>query len=102
MALYRDEKTDFPLATVETKAFIASGNDVEDCDIFKYQRNATEDWETFEVVDGCITVNGEKRFIGGITIDLEGKIRVKVPICKYAIDNCCEKAHLDKEYRIIN
>lgn len=84
---------------VETKADVYTDG-VEDCDIYKYQRNATEAWEQVKVIDGRITVNGEIKYIGNIGGgSAEANVYVRVPICKESQNNCCLKSHVDKHYR---
>lgn len=93
----QDGKKDF-LSAVETKATVPT-NGVENCDIYKYQKNATEAWEQVKVIDGKIEVNGESKYIGNIGGSAEVNVYVRVPICDKSQDNCCLKSHLDKNYR---
>lgn len=73
----------------------ASSRGVEECDPLKYVRDATESWETVEVINGYITVNGENRYVGNVTGTYENKY-VRVPVCSLSKDRCCEKSHKDK------
>lgn len=93
----QDGKKDL-LSVVETKATVPT-NGVENCDIYKYQKYATEAWEQVKVMDGKIEVNGESKYIGNVGGSAEANVYVRVPVCKGDQYNCCLKSHLDKNYR---
>lgn len=71
------------------------------CDPIKYQIDHREDWDNREAINGNVTVNGESSFIGNIIGGGEVKIHVQVPICSYSPKNCCDKKHLDKDFKVI-
>lgn len=85
------------MLNIEDTQAAMSGDGVVDCDIYKYQRNATEGYDPMTTVKGQITINGEVRFSINIGATVEGEVTVRVPICKESIGNCCEKAHLQSD-----
>ena len=75
--------------------------DVKDCDIYKYERNATERWYESVWVDGKVEINGEIRYINNIGVSVEGKIKVRVPICETKDLNCCLKEFQNQSVQIL-
>lgn len=81
------------LEVKDTHANISSRG-VEECDPLKYVRNATESWEIAEIIDGYVTINGERRYVGHIEGAYENKY-VRVPVCALSSYRCCNKSHKD-------
>lgn len=71
-----------------------SGNGVEDCDIYLYQRHASEAYSPMTTFKGQIVINGEVRYSANIGGSVEGEVTVRVPVCDNAPENCCKKSHL--------
>lgn len=86
------------LSVVETKATTPT-NGVENCDIYKYQKYATEAWNQVKVVDGEIKINGEVKYVGNVGGSVESNVYIRVPVCNSDVYNCCLKSHLDKDYK---
>lgn len=84
------------LEVKETQAG-TSGDDVSNCDIYKYRRYAVEDYDYVTTVKGQITINGEVRFSVNIGGSVEGEVTVRVPVCNSDEHNCCEKAHMQSD-----
>lgn len=88
----QDGKKDL-LSVVETKATVTT-NGVENCDIYLYQRHASEAYSPMTTFKGQIVINGEVRYSANIGGSVEGEVTVRVPVCDSAPENCCKKSHL--------
>lgn len=82
------------LLNVEKTLASMSGNGVEDCDIYLYQRHASEAYSPMTTFKGQIVINGEVRYSANIGGSVEGEVTVRVPVCSSAPENCCKKSHL--------
>ena len=85
------------LLNVEKTQASMSGDDVANCDIYKYRRYAVEDYDYVTTVKGQITINGEVKFSVNLGGSVEGEVTVRVPVCNPDQYNCCEKAHMQSD-----
>lgn len=74
---------------------------VQDCDIYTYERNATERWYESIWAEGKVEINGEVRYMSNIGISVEGKVKVRVPVCETKDLNCCRKDHQNQSVKIL-